>query len=257
MKGVTMGLLTGLLEKPVLATWRRVAEQIDTAPETRLRRIRNSARALRQQLDSVIHVADGRLARSGRRSGAVARPHGTDWAWRPKLWRGPLARPGLSSVDSKSRLGDDITIFHDCSRCEISMRQRRSHRDDDPAPFALAMDVFRFEGTFLSLVVDLPGDVADGLTKSHLIRIETEIESERPQHVFLRLNIMHGPNTEQIVRELPEAGTRTAIEFDLAYSKLNERRIERAWLDIIFGAPEMNAMEIRDLTFARLLRAMI
>ena len=48
-----------------------------------------------------------------------------------------------------------------------------------------------------------------------------------------------------------------SVEFDLAYSKLNEKRIEAAWIDLIFEGPEMNQVVLRDLTFSRSPRAQI
>ena len=41
------------------------------------------------------------------------------------------------------------------------------------------------------------------------------------------------------------------VEFDLAYSQLNEKRIERAWIDLIFENPQMSQVILRDLTFGR------
>jgi hypothetical protein len=119
------------------------------------------------------------------------------------------------------------------------------------------MDVFRFDGSFLSLVIDLPEGASDGLKKDHIIRVEIIVECENPIEIFTRLNIKHGPNTEQIVRELPMNETRTVVEFDLAYSAMNEKRVEKVWLDIIFEGPEMNQVTLRDLTFSRRLRAAI
>ena len=86
-------------------------------------------------------------------------------------------------------------------------------------------------------------------------RVVTGIETERPIEIFARLNIRHGPNTEQLVRELPHDAPGTLVEFDLAYSRLNEKRVERAWLDLIFETPDMNQVTLRDLTFARYRRA--
>ena len=81
------------------------------------------------------------------------------------------------------------------------------------------------------------------------------IEVERPLEVFARLNVVHGPNTEQVTRELSLKSPEVMIEFDLAYSGLNEKRLEKAWVDLIFENPEMNQVVIRDLTFARCPRA--
>ena len=87
--------------------------------------------------------------------------------------------------------------------------------------------------------------------------MDSIIESEKPIEIFARLNIQHGPNTEQIVRELPMEEKNIVVEFDLAYSRLNEKRIEKIWLDLIFEAPDMNQVVLRDLTFSRHRRAAI
>lgn len=237
--------------------WRRAAHDAEKTDLTELRRQRNDARQLRTHLDRLIHIAEGRLALPRIGTSYFPKPHGTDWSWRPDLWRGPLPVPGLSSVPTKSMLGDQVTLFHDCRFSELTLRQLRNTREEDLAPFGLRMDVFSFDGSFLSLVVDLPETATQGMTRDHLLRVATIIETEKPLEIFARLNVKHGPNTEQIVRELPLHEQDVMVEFDLAYSRLNEKRIEKAWLDLIFEAPEMNQVVIRDLTFSRRRRAAI
>jgi hypothetical protein len=78
---------------------------------------------------------------------------------------------------------------------------------------------------------------------------------EKPLEIFARLNIKHGPNTEQVVRELPLNEKVPMVEFDLAYTKLNEKRIDNMWLDLIFEGPQMNQVTLRDLTLSRRPRA--
>lgn len=240
-----------------LRRWRRASEDASTAPLDELRQQRSQARRLRSQLNHLIHVADERLGLPSIGSNAFPKPHGTDWSWRPELWRGSLPVPGYSSVKSQTRLGEEVTLFHDCDHSELTLRQLRNTREEDLAPFGLRMDVFRFDGSFLSLVVDLPAEAVDGLRKRHLISISTIVEMEKPLEIFARLNIKHGPNTEQIVRELPIQDGPITVEFDLAYSRLSEKRFENAWLDLIFEGPEMNQVILRDLTFARSPRAEI
>lgn len=244
-----------LHQKRVLRRWRRAVRLAETAPLADLRAQRNDARQLRCQIDKLLHVADGRLALPRIGSTSFPRPQGTDWAWRPELWRGPLPVPGISSAPTRSRLGNEITLFHDCPRAEMTLRQLRNTREADLAPFGLGMDVFSFGGTFLSLVIDLPSEAVEGLTRDNLLRVDTTIEMETPLEIFARLNIRNGPNTEQIVRELPLDAAEVMVEFDLAYARMNEKRIERLWLDLIFEAPEMNQVILRDLTFARYRRA--
>lgn len=250
-------IMDRLMHLRSLRRWRAAAEESSRAPLSELRRQRNHARQLRTHLDRLIHTADGRLALPQIGSSFFPRPHGTDWSWRPEMWRGPLPERGLSSVPAKARLGDEVQLFHDCAFSELTLRQLRNTREEDLAPFGLRMDVFKFDGSFLSLVVDLPPAAAEGMTRQHLLRVDSIIESEKPIEIFARLNIQHGPNTEQIVRELPMEEKNIVVEFDLAYSRLNEKRIEKIWLDLIFEAPDMNQVVLRDLTFSRHRRAAI
>ncbi|MDE4133032.1 DUF6478 family protein [Phaeobacter sp. QD34_3] len=248
-------ILDKLLHRRSLRHWRRAAAEAPTATLSALRNTRGEARQLKTHLDQLIHVAEGRLALPHIGANTFPTPHGTDWSWRPEAWRGPLPVPGRSSVPSKAKLGEEVQMFHDCAYSELTLRQLRNSREEDLAPFGLRMDVFNFDGSFLSLVIALPQEAVQGLTRQHLIRFDTIVETEKPLEIFARLNISHGPNTEQIVRELPLGERRVAVEFDLAYSNLNEKRIQSAWLDLIFEAPEMNQVILRDLTFARHRRA--
>ena len=188
-------------------------------------------------------------------SDAFRQPMGTDWAWRPTLWKGPIAVPGFSSVANKTMLCDGVTVFHDCRHSELTVRQVRNTRDTDLAPFGVRMDVFRFDGSFLSLVLELPPEAVEGLRLTHLIRLDTVVAMEKPLEIFARLNIKHGPNVEQVVRELPLNEAEVTVEFDLAYTKLNEKRAERIWVDLIFESPQMNQITLHDVTFSRRPRA--
>ncbi|NNE53888.1 MAG: hypothetical protein HKN30_15980 [Sulfitobacter sp.] len=245
-------MFSGQVQRWVRAA--RKARHIDLAV---LRRQRTHALALKYHLDKLIHVADDRLGLPKIGSSAVPRPHNADWAWRPDLWRGRLPVPGLTNVESKSRLGEEVTLFHDCDRSELTLRQIRNLREEDLAPFGLRMDVFQFDGSFLSIVVDLPPEGTINLLRTHIIRMDAILELEKPIEIFARLNIKNGPNTEQIVKELPVYEDHHRVEFDLAYSNLNEKRVERAWVDVIFEGPQMNQVVVRDLTFSRRPRAQI
>ena len=57
------------------------------------------------------------------------------------------------------------------------------------------------------------------------------------------------------MRELPLGDEEVMVEFDLAYTKINEKRVERLWVDLIFEGPEMNQIILRDVTFGRRPRA--
>ena len=241
----------------LLSRWAMSARDARTAKLSVLRRQSTRARQLRAHLDELIHVADERLSLPVIGSNSFSKPHNADWAWRPEIWRGPLPVRGISSITSKSKLGEEITLFHDCARSELTLRQLRNQREQDLAPYGLRLDVFNFDGSFLSLVLDLPANAVDGLKRTHIIKVSSIVTMEKPIEIFVRLNIKHGPNTEQIVREFPASQNEFNAEFDLAYANLNEKRVEKMWIDIIFENPQMNQITLRDLTFSRRPRAQL
>lgn len=248
-------LFSRFLFNTALKRWARTADEASEVSLPVLRRQRARARRMLAHLNRFVHVADNRLALPLIGSQAIQKAHDADWAWRPQVWSGPLPVQGMASVPSKSMLGHEVSLHHDCDLSELSLRQLRNKRDADLAPYGLRMDVFRFDGSFLSLVLDFPEAGVSGLKRKHLIRLEPIVELEKPLEIFARLNIKHGPNTEQVVRELPLGEENPMVEFDLAYTKLNEKRVDAMWLDLIFEGPEMNQVTIRDLAISRRPRA--
>ncbi len=250
-----MALFDRLAHRLSLRRWQNASARAERVDLDALRKDRSRARQLSERLNTLLRIADSRLALPIIGSDQFPVPAGTDWSWRPMLWRMPLPSKGDSGVETRTKLGEELTLFHDCDVSELTIRQLRNQRSTDLAPFGLRMDVFRFDGSFLSLVLDLPESSCQGLSRKHLIRLDPVIEFEKPLEIFARLNVQHGPNTEQIVRELPLTESSFAVEFDLAYSKLNEKRVEKLWLDLIFEGPEMNQVTVRDLTLSRHPRA--
>jgi hypothetical protein len=250
-------LFDRMLFRRALKRLRHIAQRAERTDLAVLRRLRVVLRQMRREIDRFLHVADGRLTLPAIGSNAIRKPLHADWVWRPEIWRGPISPSGLVSAPNKSPFGAQAVLFHDCEQSELTLRQIRNAREIDLAPFGFRMDVFRFDGSFLSIVIELPQKAVQGLTLRHLIRLETIVELEKPLEIFARLNIKHGPNTEQVVRELPLADDEVMVEFDLAYTKMNQRRVERAWVDLIFEGAEMNQIVLRDLTFSRRPRAEI
>ncbi len=243
-----------VLLRRTLRRWYRAARRGDAAALALLKRFISQARQLRRELDSFLDAADAQLAVVGAPA-VIPRPDMADWAWRPDVWSGPVRPAGRAAAESGIAIGSDLKLFHDCPDSEVTFRQSPNAGSADLAPFALGLDVFRFDGSYLSLVIDLPeADVRDLRTR-HILRLDARIEIERPVEIFVRLNIRHGPNTEQIVRELPRGQSEVFAEFDLAHSGMNEKRLERIWVDLIFDRPEMNRITLRDLTFSRRPRA--
>jgi Family of unknown function (DUF6478) len=235
--------------------WSAAREAIAELEPFQIHALRAEARALRRRVDRVIHVADHRLAVPFPGAGLPRAPLGTDWAWRPDAWCGPLSAPGIVAADPRNPISGDLALYHDCPLGEVSVRQIRNRAEADRAPFGLAIEVFGFRGSFLSLAVTLPEAAIQGLRSRHLIRLDAVLEAERPQRAFARLNVKHGPNVAQLVQEFPAEGRDKLAEFDLAYAKINETRIERAWLDIIFNDPAQTRIILRDVVLGRRPRA--
>ncbi len=238
--------------------WSKAVRRAETMPISAVRRRLGQAELLSTRVAEFRRIAEDRLALPRIGADALRRADGADWAWRPEAFRYRAKVPGVAAAASGAAIDEAIRLFHDCDRSELTLRQTRNGREEDLSPFGLELDVFAFDGSFLSLAVDLPAEAAQNLRRDHIVRVDLDCALERPLEVFLRLNIRHGPNTEQVVRELPRGRAEAStVEFDLAYTRLNERRSERMWLDIIFERPQMNRIWLRDLTFARRLRAEI
>lgn len=255
VKSRRSSFLDRVVQRRALARWREAARTAGSLDLAQLPLLRSDARALRREIDSVLHQVDGRLQMPRIGADSVPAPPTSDWTWRPELWRGPVSPFGVAGAQNRAQLGRELTLFHDCDESEITLRQIRNRHDSDLAPCALRMDVFRFNGSFLSFVLDLPETALQRLHLNHLVRLDMKLELERPLEIFCRLNIKHGPNSEQLVREMPLTQGDSFVEFDLAYTRMNEKRLEKAWVDIIFERPAMNQILLRDLTFSRYPRA--
>jgi hypothetical protein len=242
-------------QRRVETRWARIAARAEDMDSFEARALRSEARGLRRHLDRVLLAADARLAVPSLGAGLPQMPLGTDWVWRPDLWRGAMAEPGVVAAGDRTALGENLALYHDCPLGEIVVRQVRNAAPEDRAPYGLALDVFGFRGSFLSLAMNLPAQAVEGLQARHLVRAEMVIDSDRPVKAYARLNVKHGPNLAQPVSSLPEQGRDKLAEFDLAYVDLNDRRIEKVWLDLILNDPGMTRFVIRDVVVSRRPRA--
>lgn len=253
--GKIRNFFDGWRNKRSLKWWDRQGQGAKTMDLADLHDLRAKARLLRNRVNKINHIAVSRLTLPVMGSKAIKKPQGTEWAYRPEAWSGPVEPNGMSSAAPKSRIGNELTLFHDCSTREIILRQVRNNREEDLAPFGIQLDVFNFAGSFLSLAIEMPNEALEGLKKEHIIRLTLIVDSERPQEMFARLNLRHGPNTEQIVRELDLSTRELYVEFDLFYTNFKETRAHSLWFDLIFESPSMNQITIRDVSVIRRRRA--
>lgn len=235
------------MERRLLRRWSEVADHAGSRGLTADERSR--ALALRQRLDRALRAAADTRAERPEIS-----PH-ADWWWRPDAWRGALCPAAMAAPSAKTRLSDDVRLFHDCPAGEVLVRQARNLTEAMAPDFGLAVDVFRFEGSYLSLVLELPDAAIEGFRKRHVFRLDARIATDRPTEIIARLNIEHGPNTERIVRDAHPEGPALTVDFDLSLTRIDASRARRMWLDLIFERPVMNGIEVADLVVSRQPRA--
>jgi Family of unknown function (DUF6478) len=255
MAGRIARFLEGWHQRRTEERWEGLAKAAPELESFELRALRAEAKGMRRLLDRTLQIADARLALPLLGAGLPQTPLGTDWAWRPDLWRGALPEPGTMAATGRTPLGENLALYHDCPLGEVVVRQLRNASADDRAPYGLAVDIFGFTGSFLSLAMTLPDEAVRGLKARHLVRAEIVIDSERPVRAYARLNVKHGPNLAQPVSTLPEDARTKVAEFDLSYADVNDKRVERAWLDLILNDAAMTRIVIRDVVLSRRPRA--
>ena len=250
-----------ILRQRAEAQWARLSDSCAGLGTGRLGYLRDEAAALRRNLDSFLLQSDHRLATSRAGLNDIALPGGTDWRWRPEFLSAPVRPSGLAAPENASRMGDSVAIWHDCPHRALILRQVPNARATDLAAYGLRVEMMGFGGSFLSMSIDLPPAALEGLTRDHIIRLEAAIEVERAQQVYFRLNVGNGPNTEELLRHLdgvvPGQVRQSVTEFDLALTQMNEKRLDKIWLDVILEKPLMNAVTIREMILSRHPRAQV
>lgn len=251
--------LDRVVRQRAVQSWARLRRQVAAIRPARLRDLRADAGNLRGELDEFLRLSAPRVLASRAELAALPLPAGTDWRWRPEILNDIVRQSGLVAPDSGALLTEGTAVWHDCTDRALIVRQIRNVDATDLAAFGLRVEAFGFTGSFLSLAIDLPPEVLDGLTLNHIIRFEVVLQSERAQDIYARLNINNGPNTEEALRHLGEVKSghphARVVEFDLALTQMNEMRLDKVWLDLIFEKPAMNAAMIREMIFSRHLRA--
>lgn len=241
------------------AQWADMAESVEFMGPARIRNLTEEAVALRASLNRFLMRGDRKAAVSRAALDALPLPGGTDWRWRPGFMAGQITPRGISAPETGTRLGDRAGVWHDCAERALILEQVQNPRATDLSPYGLRLEVFGFSGSFLAISVDLPAEAMVGLSRNHILRLETTLVLERPMNVYARLNVGHGPNVDELLQMLRgmEGGLQSqqVVEFDLAYTEMNEKRLERIWLDLIFEKPRMSAVEMRELFLSRHMRA--
>lgn len=241
------------------AEWARLSKNVSSIRPSRLRDLREEAVVLRRDLDQFMLISGARSAFSHAELAALLLPGGTDWRWLPGIFIDRISPTGVASPVSGRELSGSAALWHDCDLAAVVARQIQNVEVTDLASFGLRIETLGFSGSFLSLAISLPPEALENLTRDHIIRLEISVQVERPINLYARLNVGNGPNTEEILRHLGDMTlgrvSTHVIEFDLAMTEMNEKRIDNIWLDLILEQPVMNSVIMREMIFSRHLRA--
>ncbi len=250
------GIFGGFGLGQTLKRWQRALRMPKDLPTAELSRMAGDIRGLRDRLDVMsAQTRTELLARKVTDQDGIERPDQCDWTDRPAPWTSEMRPRGFVGLTSPQPLPGGVTVFHDATNAEFSLRQERAPEWVTGPQFGLVLEVYRSDGSFISFVQDLAGAALVGLTRNHYISIKLTADREQPVEIYARLNVQHGPNVEQIVRQVEFDGMNGAAEFDLAYSKINEKRLEKAWLDLIIEGPKMTRIALWDMVLLRAPRA--
>lgn len=232
-----------------LAEWARLADRQERRPRPVDPALRDRAQMLHRHLGRFLQASDPWMLRPAALAGFDL-PPGTDWQWRPRLLRGQVVPRAVAAPESGCRLGEDAALWHDCPHAALILGQAVQPGPGQGPRYRLGIEMLGFSGSFLSLALDLPQDGLPGLTAGRILQLDAVLDAERPITLYARLNLVQGPNTETMLRQLgaPLDGrhARRRAEFDLAYAGLSNRPVDRAWLDLIFEQPRMNAVGLTD-----------
>ena len=243
-------MLTKFTDRRAMRRWSRALDGVDQLDPAQAKRLQKEADKLSKRLNRVLNAVEGRMATAKEMSSNQLPLH-ADWSWCPSFWNGPLTPSGLTHVESGARLSTDTALFHDCSLNDITLRQTR---DPVQQAFAARIETLDFSGSYISMAIDLPKDATTGLTAFHIISCSAFIKMERAIEVYARLNLGFGPNVESLIVK-HDPNNPEDFEFDLSSASIDENRLDRAWIDLIFDRPAYNQIIIQNVTLHRRLRA--
>jgi hypothetical protein len=116
--------------------------------------------------------ADGAVCTGRRKAGCRSTISSCDWSGRPGAWREAMRPRGIVDLPSPTALPGGVTVYHDAARYDLSLRQELAPEGYGDARFGLVLEVYRFDGSFVSFVHDLPPEAIAGLTLNHFIAVD-------------------------------------------------------------------------------------
>ncbi len=133
----------------------------------------------------------------------------------------------LDAPSSGTSIGRGITLFHDAGDAVFQVA-----RSGD----ALRSTVEAFDGTYLSVAIDMPDDLSRQISAGRTLVLTLDADLSRRLTTFCRLNVASRNGTEEIHETVVFHVGPRVVPFDL--DRLQNSEVHKAWFDLIFAAPE-------------------
>lgn len=244
--------LPRLIRRRALALWYEAPQVLSQLAPSESARLITDAKTLHSALSKTL------AHRPERKAPPLDLPLQAEWGCRAGFLTTSVETPHVARPETGTVIAPDLRLYHDCLQREIIVTQ--NPHSSGPMPYSITLETLAFEGSFLSLVIELPPEAVQGLRVRHVVSAQLRIWAERDTRLFARINVRHGPNTEQQVNQIDltaQDWQDRLVEFDLAYTRIAEKRVESMWLDLIVEKPAMNRVILGDVVLSRRPRAEI
>lgn len=176
-------------------------------------------------------------------------PPKTQWGFTPSLQNG-ITQDGISgNILTGTTLGPHVTLHHGGDGAQFAIRQT------DDYGTGLVFDFDEFTSDFFSLAFELPQEGVLALGRQDLLRFVLRTQANEPFQAYARLNLCHGPNTEQVVRMIDIGEGEGFAEFDIFYTDFEQKRATSAWIDLIINEPAHMQITLEEAIILRRARA--
>ena len=176
-------------------------------------------------------------------------PPKTQWAFTPAL-NTQVPIDGIAgNILTGTGLAPNLTLHHEVEGAQFAIEQSEDYSD------GLVFDFADFTGSFFSLAFALPQEGVLALGRQDLLRFVLRTQTSEPFQAYARLNLCHGPNTEQIVRMVEVGEGESFAEFDIFYTEFEQKRATSAWVDLIINDPAHKRITLDQAIILRRARA--
>lgn len=176
-------------------------------------------------------------------------PPKTQWGFTPKLQDG-IGRDGISGkILTGTSLGQHVTLHYEGEGVSFTIQRPEDYGT------GLVFEFGEFVGDYFSLAFELPRSGVLALGRQDLLRLNLRSHASEPIKAYARLNLCHGPNTEQIVRMIDVGAGESFTEFDIFYTDFEQKRATSAWIDLIINEPAYKVITLEEVVILRRARA--